>query len=282
MNPDIKSVLYNVVGGIIVSFLTAIYIGIRHRFHLHHLQRLLGFQFKVGTKIRMTYGQLLLPALINQSGQTITHPYVKAPRRGGAVPLIGSYSIEHPISECEVRAFTYISTLLGLSRDLQPLLISDIETNSIIDSNFISFGGPGSNYKTADILESEANIFIRMTHAGFLKPSGDNFPFLCSREADYGFILRITPPEFQSRSWIVCAGLGEWGTSGTAWFLAHKWKYLLKNISPVTYWTGIMRIPDFLAIIRVIPEQDQSASLEAIYRNDYGQIKLKNIAKKKI
>jgi len=273
MNSDAKSIFYNIVGGIIVSILTALFIEIYHRLRLYNLQRLLGFKFKAQTTIRMTYGQLLLGVLTDQSGQTITHPYVKAPRRGGAAPLIGSFSIEHPVSECEVRASTYIATLLGLPRDLQLQLFSDTETSSILDSNFISFGGPGSNYKTADILASRANIFIRMAHAEFSLPTGESLPFLCSREADHGFILRVTPPEFPVRSWIVCAGLGEWGTSGTAWFLAHKWQELIKGIDPVAYWSGIMGIPDFLAIIRVVPDQDQSARIVALYRNDRGQIK---------
>jgi len=273
MNPDTKSLLYNVVGGVIVSILTAIYIGIGHRFRAYYLQRLLGLQFKPETKIMMIYGQLLLPALTAQSGQQITHPYVKAPRRGGAMPLVGTYSIEHPVSECEVRASTYISKLLGLSTKLQTLLCSDIDADPILDSNFISFGGPGSNYKTADILASAANIFIRMTHGSFLLPFEDSQPFSCTREADHGFILRITSSEFPSRSWIVCAGLGEWGTSGSAWFLTHKWQELIKRIHPLAHWSGIMRIPDFLAIIRVVPGQDQSASMVALSRNHKGQVK---------
>ncbi len=276
MNSDVNSILYNVVGGIIVSILTAFYIGMRHRFRSYHLQRLLGFKFKAKTKIRMTYGQFLLPALTDRSGQIITHPYIKAPRSGGATPLIGSFSIEHPVSECEVRASTYMATLLGFSGGLQPLLFSDTEVGSMLDSNFISFGGPGSNYKTADILASRANIFIRMTHTGFSLSTGESLPFSCSREVDHGFILRITPPEFPARSWIVCAGLGEWGTSGTAWFLAYKWQELIKNIHPVAYRSGIISIPDFLAIIRIVHGQDQSARIVALYRNYCGQIKRVN------
>lgn len=274
METAVTSLLLNIIGGILVSILTAIYIGIRHRLRSYHLQRLLGFQFKPETEIRMAYGQLLLPALTDQSGQIINHPYVKAPRRGGAMPLVGSYSIEHPVSECEVRASTYMATLLGLPGKLQPLLVSDTVASSILDSNFISFGGPGSNYKTADALASEANIFVRMRHSEFSLPSGESLPFSCTREADHGFILRITPPEFPARSWIVCAGLGEWGTSGSAWFLAHKWQELIKSIHPMAYYSGVMHIPDFLAIIRVVPDQDQSARMVALYnRNRRSQIK---------
>ena len=272
MDADTKSLLFNVIGGIIVSVLTALYVGVRHRFRSYHLQRLLGFKFKTDTEIRMAYGQLLLPPLKDQFGQIITHPYIKPPRRGGT-PLGQSYSIEHPISECEVRASTYVAALLGLPGNLRPLLVSDTETSSLLDSNFISFGGPGSNYKTADALASEANIFIRVSPNGFSLPIGVNLPFTCSKEADYGFILRITPREFPARSWIVCAGLGEWGTSGSSWFLANKWQELIERIHRVAYWSGVMHIPDFMAMIRVRPGQDQSARMVALYRNKKGQIK---------
>jgi hypothetical protein len=134
-------------------------------------------------------------------------------------------------------------------------------------------GGGGSNYKTADTLASESNIFIRMGHTGFLLPSGENLPFSCTTEEDHGFILRITPPEFPNRSWIVCAGLGEWGSSGSAWFLANKWQELIKKIHPLAYHSDIMRIPDFLAVIRVVHGQDQSARMGALYRNSKGKIK---------
>lgn len=272
MDADTKSLLFNVIGGIIVSVLSAIYVGIRYRFRSYHLQRLLGFQFKTDTEIRLAYGQLVLPPLTDQSGQPISHPYIKPPRRGGT-PSLESFSIEHPISECEVRASTYIAGLLGRSGNLHPLLVSDVEASSLLDNNFISFGGPGSNYKTADALASEANIFIRMSPNSFSLLSGINFPFTCSNEADHGFILRITPPEFPVRSWIVCAGLGEWGTSGSSWFLANRWQELIARIHPVAYWSGVMDLPDFMAMIRVRPGQDQSAHMVALYRHDKGQIK---------
>jgi hypothetical protein len=272
MDADTKSLLFNVVGGIIVFILTAIYVSVRHRLRAYHLQRLLGFQFKKETDIRIAYGQLLLIPVSDQNGRQITHPYIKPPRRGGDT-LTQSYSIEHPISECEVRSSTYISTLLGRPGNLHPILVSDTEASSLLDSNFISFGGPGSNYKTADVLASDTNIFIRMSVDGFSLHTGVKLPFACSGKADHGFILRITPPEFPERAWIVCAGLGEWGTSGSSWFLANKWQELIEKIHPLSYLSGIMHIPDFMAIIKVRPGQDQSASMVALYRNEKGNIK---------
>jgi hypothetical protein len=273
MDENVRSILFNVLGGVIVSLVTALWVASRYRLRSYHLQRLLGFKFMPAATVRIAYGQLLLPALKDPSGKTITHPYAKAPRRGGAVPLQGTFSIEHPISECEVRAATYVATLLGVPGMLRPMLVSDIESDSLLDSSFVSFGGPGSNYKTADILASTANIFVRMSQNSFSLPSGEELPYICNRTADHGFILRVTPPEFPSRSWIVCAGIGEWGTSGSAWYLANRWRSLISQIHPWAYRAGFMCIPDFLAIIRVVPGQDQSARLEALYRECKGRTK---------
>jgi len=52
----------------------------------------------------------------------------------------------------------------------------------------------------------------------FVESGGDNLAATFSPE------LAETPADFPNHSWIVCAGLGEWGTSGTAWYLAHRWR----------------------------------------------------------
>jgi len=44
--------------------------------------------------------------------------------------------------------------------------------------------------------------------------------------SDFGLILKLHPVQFPERVWIVCAGIGERGTSGAAWYLANKWQEL--------------------------------------------------------
>ena len=273
MNQDTKSIFYNIIGGIIVSVLTATYVYLRHKLNRYHLQRLLGYRLRPEPEVRIVYGQLTLPPMQHQSRQDITHPYVKAPRGGGVLPLQGTYSITHPVSECEVRASTYLTSILSSPGALRPHVVSDVEVNALLDSNLITLGGPGSNYKTADILASQANLFINMAHAGLSLVSGGTLPFGCNQTNDHGFILRITPPQFPQRSWIACAGLGEWGTSGSAWFLANKWRELLTTIHPLAYLSGFASIPDFVAIIQVIPGQDQSAEIVSLYRGSGNAIK---------
>jgi hypothetical protein len=229
----------------IVSVLTALYVYLRNKFNRYHLQRLLGYQLRNDTQVRIVYGQLTLPPLQNSKGQVITHPYVKAPRRGGALPLSGTSSITYPVSECEVRASTYLTSMLSSPGNLRPLVVSDIEVDALLDRNLITLGGPGSNFKTADILASPANLFIQVTHSGLSTASAESLPFGCIQTNDHGFILRITHPQFPQRSWIACVGLGEWGTSGSAWFLANKWRQLL---SAITRWPIYLESHQFLIL----------------------------------
>jgi len=116
-----------VVGGVIVSILTGLFFYFRYKLRAFHLQLLIGFRFK--REVRIIYGQLLLPVIRDPNGNRISHPYVKPERRGGALPLQGTYSIEHPVSECEVPASTYLASLFGLRGILRTSVASDIESD---------------------------------------------------------------------------------------------------------------------------------------------------------
>ena len=269
MDEDVKAIIWNIVGGIIVSIMTTVYIAFRRHFRCFHLQRLLGFKFQSETGVRMTYGQFMLPPNSLHplpNGSPNTHPYVKNARHSvGQQNTNARFSMEHPISECEVRASTYLTTLLAYPGTLSPMLLADSDVETLLDSNFIALGGPASNYKTEDILASPANIFVDI-QTGFTLKSGEALPSICNNHIDHGIILRLKSPQFPSRSWIVCAGMGEWGTSGAAWYLANKWEGLLSAVHPVAYRLGFCSTPDFLAVIRVVRYQDQSAEIVALYR----------------
>jgi hypothetical protein len=78
--------------------------------------------------------------------------------------------------------------------------------------------------------------------------------------------MKINPSQFKKRTWFVCAGNDEWGTSGSAWFLANKWGTLLfktmKWYDPFFLFTK----QPFLAVLEITPGQDESATLLKIYK----------------
>ena len=45
---------------------------------------------------------------------------------------------------------------------------------------------------------------------------------------DYGIVIKLHPQNNQERTWICCSGFGIWGTSGAAYYLAYRWKEILK------------------------------------------------------
>jgi hypothetical protein len=268
---DARAIVWNIIGGGIVIGIGWLCVKLRQWLHCRNLQRFLGFQFAPETVLRIAYGQLLL-VLPSQNNSVITHPYSKAPRFGGPQPLPGAISIQHPVSESEVRAAAYIASLIGIPAKVQTPVVSDVEVDQLLNSNFIAVGGIGSNYKTADILASSANIFIQMLSNDLTLPTGESLPHSYPAGVERGFILRITSPQFPDRSWIVCAGLGEYGTSGSAWYLAHRWEKLVSLVDPDAQNLQFKPIPDFCAIVTVTTGQDQSTTLAELYRNQNGQL----------
>jgi len=270
MSASVNELLPAILGGLVVASLTALYLNARHRFGRFHLGRVLGTALKPDSPLVIAYGKFVLPPLV-VNNEYITLSYRKQPRPGGVVALTGTFSIENPVCEADVRAATCLARLFGGVKMKDVRLVSDSIAVQSNEENFVALGGPGANYKTTDIMVCANNVFLEMVQDYLVLKSGEKLPFEATAEYDYGYILRIRSPYFPSQSLIVCAGLGEWSTSGAAWFLSRKWTELMRRgDSWRTLW-GFCRQPDFLAIVKVVKGQDDSASLVAYYRNKKGQ-----------
>ena len=116
---------------------------------------------RCGTRGSSTDGKLI----VVDKGDTLAqaslgaHPYITAARRYSALPSQHK-SIEHPVSEGEIRASTYLASMFGLRGVLRQLLVSDVQCETTPDSNFVALSG--SNYTREDILPSRENIFVRV------------------------------------------------------------------------------------------------------------------------
>jgi len=266
-----SSLIENIIGGVLVSILTVVYVKSRTRLTRFHLNRVIGTIVIDENPVSIAYGQFTLPNLTAANGKPVTHPYIKPPRDKGNLPLIGSYSLEHPVSECEVRGATQIARLFGQAQLYRVQIIPDLDAIQSNSGSCVALGGPGSNYKTADILACKQNVFIRMKHDHFTTALDQRLAYDATFEHDHGFILRIRSPFFPKQSLIVCAGLGEWGTSGAAWFLANKWQALRSHGDSWRTGWGFRCQPDFLVILKVVRGQDDSATLVAYYQNQKGK-----------
>jgi len=92
--------------------------------------------------------------------------------------------------------------------------------------------------------------------ANLFKAKSDGQPLVQFKPGfDYGLILKLHPVQFPERVWIVCAGINERGTSGTAWYLANRWQELRRKAED----------KPFAAVFRVEPNvhsgRDQSAEM---------------------
>jgi hypothetical protein len=115
-----------------------------------------------------------------------------------------------------------------------------------------------NNGKTLDLFSNDANCLAEydVSQRIFVWKKDRKPLYSPSSNFDYGIIQKIHPRQFPDRTWITCAGIGEWGTSGSAWLLSKRWKNLALQV----------RGQDgFVCVIRVEPKKDQSATLIATY-----------------
>jgi hypothetical protein len=235
----------NVVGGILAGLAFSAWAWFR--------RKLIGCRFKKVFGPGVASDQYaLIYAELELSDSSRAYPYVKpgGDRRGG-------FSISRPVSVCEVRALSYLASAIGRYVRASVAVRSDLETRTVLDLDFVSFGGPRSNFKTADCQSNTANqlAVFDQSRDQFVSRSSGSSMVSYEAEFDYGLILKVKPSQFPHRVWISCAGRGEWGTSGAAWFLANKWKEILRRAGS----------RPFAAIVRVkVPlgqGQDQSAEI---------------------
>jgi hypothetical protein len=152
---------------------------------------------------------------------------------------------------------SYISTAMGKFIGRSPDVRSDMEIRNTLDLDFICFGGPFSNVMTETCMTNSGNrLVVFEQHTVQFNMRSDGNPVIQFNPAfDYGLILKVHPVQFQERVWIACAGVGERGTSGAAWYLANKWQEL----------RGKVEDKPFAAVVRVEPDvnfgRDQSAEL---------------------
>lgn len=215
------------------------------------LRAVFGDDINSESKLHLVYAEfaLMMHPEHAETGTILKHLYVKP----NEVNPTQTFSIDRPISSCELRAVRYIAESIGRQTRCTPLLSSDLDVKEKLDISFIALGGPGSNYKTREILENDANNLIRFNGQRFYANGTDNPLPNLERGYDYGMILKLHPTQFITRTWITCAGIGEWGTSGSAWYLANKWREIQK-------WAGNK---SFVLLVRVKPTIDESA--EEIY-----------------
>ena len=165
-------------------------------------------------------------------------------------PLVGEDDV---LGVNVVRVVAYVSAIFSRYRDKsKPIsVVTDAEVMGKWDGTFICFGSSDSNIRTLEIesLPQQSFYTLGFTPNGFRDFRIGGRSYSISGSNDYGVLMRIRNPYHREHFLFVCAGLGEWGTSGSAYYLFDHWKDLYKGHGQ----------EDFCRIIEVSIGSDESA-----------------------
>jgi len=242
----IETIFLNIVGGMLTVGLIAYGTYLKTKYSCFLFRNIFGSDLFSTDGLYLVYAELVLPSVYIHNGTSFvldSYPYRKPGVEG-----VG-FSIERPVSSCELRGAKYLSESISGETAKAPLLASDNEVRGYLDISFISFGGGASNYKSEDILTNDGNVFFVFGDGTILSRRTNSPAIEIEGGFDYGLIMKIHPIQFPRRVWILCAGLGEWGSSGASWYLAHRWRDIQEFAGD----------RPFAIIVRVRRDQDEYA-----------------------
>jgi len=150
-------------------------------------------------------------------------------------------------AHCDATARRYISEVM-ISKQTDICFLDSDQNVGTTDFSYISFGGHNLTVK----LIQDSNYYDN-TRKDRFKKKGSSKEFICNNPIgyDYGIIIKHHAPNNHKIIWICVAGLGIYGTTGAAWFLANRWEDLYKKFSD----------KDFEVIVKVDAGKDDSATI---------------------
>jgi len=227
-----KTFFWNIFGGFVAGLLVLVLQWLYYRFLIARRFRKI-FGKHANGEFYVAYGVYSepLPPPGSPDWKAI---FPKQTRKNGR-NIPGAKNLSQITSGASVRAVGYLVNAFGKNIKTSPILLSDIDIDSKLDISFISIGGT-PNYKTDDLLRDPMNEFLDLIRENDRlcikeKSSGEiivDETQMQKTGCDYGIIMKIHPQSNLERTWICCAGFGLWGTSGAAYYLANKWKSILK------------------------------------------------------
>lgn len=152
-----------------------------------------------------------------------------------------------------LRVVSYVTATFSVYRQsIKPIaVVTDEQVAERWDATFICFGSSDSNIKTYDVENLPEQLFYTSEWNSYGKPIFKicDRIFSINQSQDYGVLLRIKNPKYPEHYLFICAGIGEWGTSGSAYYLFQHWKELYRKHGQ----------QDFCKIIEVDIGSDESA-----------------------
>ena len=211
-----ENLTLNVIGGILAGWAFAFWHAAVKALTKYRFKQIFGFKTSEG------------PTLVYEELASLVQGQKFIYCKPGDETSSRRLSISRPIPIASVRAVSYLSNTIGRFIGRSPAVRSDIEVRNLLDFDFICFGGPFSNVMTETCLDNAGNrlVVFDQTINQFRRKNDGQTLVQFNPGFDYGLILKVRPVQFPERVWIICAGIGERGTSGAAWYLANKWQEL--------------------------------------------------------
>lgn len=159
--------------------------------------------------------------------------YVKKYHDGRSINVVGPWG--EIVGSGEIRAASYLLNVISPFRKSAIHVEPDSVGIKDLNRTIICLGSSSTNELTDLILREENNKFFRFgqenekTFIEDIKNNKKYFGFENPYKKDYGIIMKMKNLRFPNHFFFVCAGLGEWGTSGACWYLSKYWRTLSKT-----------------------------------------------------
>ena len=203
----------------------------------HHKRRLRRFWGNgvTGKDFVISYGTLIDSRLagprLPQPGDEDFYRYVKTYHDGRIVRIVGPWG--KTVGESEIRSASYVINTLSTYRKTAIAVVDDEAATRDLNRTLVALGSPSSNVITDLVLREPNNEFLEFGQEGpartFIRDKKNGTEFEGFKEPvrkDYGMVVKLPNLRFLGQLFFVCAGLGEWGTSGASSYLATKWREL--------------------------------------------------------
>lgn len=226
------SLAINLVAGVIIFLVGFFWPLIPKSIKMYRLKRFFG-KSVLTDRFAIVYGTLQDPRPRVDATGILLPRFQKQFRDGRVIRISGPF--ENIVGDCEIRASGYLAQNVGKEREQTIKILSDIKAYDDLNSSFIALGSPASNDISGFTMREPANQFFNFDQVGsetFIEAVPDKkryFGFQPPARKDCAILMRIRNERFPKHFLFVCAGLGEWGTSGASWFLATHWESLYKE-----------------------------------------------------
>jgi hypothetical protein len=214
---DVKNIAYNIIGGILAGLSIIAFQKIKRKLRHRSFKRIFGNDLEENF-------YLIYPAYEAPQGASFSKPQPRVTRRTSATINLTTVN-----STAASRSISHLASAIGRNSKSPSIIRSDVEVDEMMDISFISIGGL-NNHKTIDILDSPLNSFITFdNNVNIVSATTGNTIIQAQSNVDYGIIIKINPSHNPDRTWLCCAGIGQWGTSGAAWWLNKHWKIISRQ-----------------------------------------------------